>query len=243
MRLNRVYLDAPLSSGSRASLTGSAAGHVTRVLRLKPGEPLTLFNGTGREFEGTVLEARGDAVTVEVGAAHAVDRESPLPLVLVQGVSRSERMDLTVQKATELGVTRLVPVLTERSVVKLDAAQAARKLAHWRAIAIAACEQSGRNRPPEVQLPLTYRDFIRKEPEVPTRLLLSPQASVRMADLPRPPAGVMVLIGPEGGLSPQEQEQALAAGFIGVRLGPRVLRTETAALAALALLQREFGDF
>ena len=243
MRLNRVYLDAPLSSGSRATLTGSAAGHVTRVLRLKAGEPLTLFNGTGREFEGTVLEARGDAVTVAVGAAHEVDRESPLPLVLVQGVSRSERMDLTVQKATELGVTRLVPVLTERSVVKLDAAQGARKLAHWRAIAIAACEQSGRNRPPAVDPPLTYRDFIREEPEVPTRLLLSPQASVRMADLPRPPAGVMVLIGPEGGLSPQEQAQALAAGFIGVRLGPRVLRTETAALAALTLLQREFGDF
>jgi 16S rRNA (uracil1498-N3)-methyltransferase len=243
VRLNRVFLDAPLNTGSRATLTGSAAGHVVRVLRLKPGEPLTLFNGTGQEFVGTVLAARADAVTVAVGAAHAVDRESPLPLVLVQGVSRSERMDLTVQKATELGVTRLVPVLTERSVVKLDAAQAARKLAHWRAIAIAACEQSGRNRPPEVQAAVAYRDFIRAPPEVPTRLLLSPQASMRMADLPRPPAGVMVLIGPEGGLSAPEQEQARAAGFIGVRLGPRVLRTETAALAALTLLQREFGDF
>jgi 16S rRNA (uracil1498-N3)-methyltransferase len=243
VRLNRVYLDAPLASGSRATLTGSAAGHVTRVLRLKAGEPLTLFNGAGREFEGTVLEARGDAVTVEVGAAHEVDRESPLPLVLVQGVSRSERMDLTVQKATELGVTRLVPVLTERSVVKLDAAQGARKLAHWRAIAIAACEQSGRNRPPEVQPPVSYREFIASQLEISTRLLLSPLASLRLADVPRPASGVMVLIGPEGGLSASEQAQALEAGFIGVRLGPRVLRTETAALAALALLQREFGDF
>jgi 16S rRNA (uracil1498-N3)-methyltransferase len=243
VRLNRVYLDTPLECGSRATLTGSAAGHVVRVLRLKAGEPLTLFNGTGREFEGTVLQAHGDTVTVEVGAAHEVDRESPLPLVLVQGVSRSERMDLTVQKATELGVTRLVPVLTERSVVKLDAAQAARKLEHWRAIAIAACEQSGRNRPPAVLAPVAYREFIRSQLEVPTRLLLAPAAALRVADVPRPPAGVMVLIGPEGGLSQDEQAQALAAGFIGVRLGPRVLRTETAALAALTLLQREFGDF
>ena len=243
MRLNRVFLDAPLQGGSRAVLSGSAAGHVLRVLRLHAGDPLTLFNGTGREFAATVLQAHGDTVTVEVGSAHEVDRESPLPLVLVQGVSRSERMDLTVQKATELGVTRLVPVLTERSVVKLDAAQAARKLEHWRAIAIAACEQSGRNRPPEVLPAVAYREFVRSQIEIPTRLLLSPLAPLRMADVPRPPAGVMVLIGPEGGLSPQEQEQALAAGFVGVRLGPRVLRTETAALAALTLLQREFGDF
>ena len=243
MRLNRVYLDAPLACGSRATLTGSAAAHVTRVLRLKAGEALTLFNGTGREFAGTLVQAHGDTVTVEVGAAHEVDRESPLPMVLVQGVSRSERMDLTVQKATELGVTRLVPVLTERSVVKLDAGQAARKLEHWRAIAVAACEQSGRNRPPEVLPPLSYREFIGSHLEVPTRLLLSPLASLRVADVPRPVAGVMVLIGPEGGLSAPEQAQALAAGFLAVRMGPRVLRTETAALAALTLLQREFGDF
>jgi 16S rRNA (uracil1498-N3)-methyltransferase len=243
VRLSRVYLNAPLECGSRATLSGSAAAHLTRVLRLKSGDPLTLFNGGAREFEATLLQAHAGTVTVEVGAAHEVDRESPLPLVLVQGVSRSERMDLTVQKATELGVTRLIPVLSERSVVKLDTAQAARKLEHWRAIAIAACEQSGRNRPPEVQPPLAYRQFIGSPLEVSTRLLLSPLASLRVADVPRPAAGVMVLIGPEGGLSASEQAQALEAGFIAVRLGPRVLRTETAALAALTLLQREFGDF
>jgi 16S rRNA (uracil1498-N3)-methyltransferase len=243
VRLSRVYLDAPLQSGSRATLTGSAAAHLTRVLRLKAGDPLTLFNGGAREFEATLVQAHAGAVTVEVGTAHAVDRESPLPLTLVQGVSRSERMDLTVQKATELGVTRLVPVLTERSVVKLDAAQGARKLEHWRAIAIAACEQSGRNRPPEVLPAVTYREFIGSQLGIDTRLLLAPLASLRIADVPRPAAGVVVLIGPEGGLSASEQAQALEAGFIGVRLGPRVLRTETAALAALTLLQREFGDF
>jgi 16S rRNA (uracil1498-N3)-methyltransferase len=243
VRLSRVYLDAPLQSGSRATLTGSAAAHLTRVLRLKAGDPFMLFNGGAREFEATLGQAHAGTVTVEVGAAREVDRESPLPLTLVQGVSRSERMDLTVQKATELGVTRLVPVLTERSVVKLDAAQAARKLEHWRAIAIAACEQSGRNRPPEVLPPVTYREFISSQLEIATRLLLAPLAPLRIADVPRPAAGVMVLIGPEGGLSAPEQAQALEAGFIGVRLGPRVLRTETAALAALTLLQREFGDF
>jgi 16S rRNA (uracil1498-N3)-methyltransferase len=243
VRLSRVYLNAPLECGTRATLSGSAAAHLTRVLRLKAGDPVTLFNGGAREFEATLVQAHAGVVTVEVGAAHEVDRESPLSLTLVQGVSRSERMDLTVQKATELGVTRLVPVLTERSVVKLDGAQAARKLEHWRAIAIAACEQSGRNRPPEVRPPVSYREFIGSQLEIATRLLLAPLASLRIADVPRPAAGVMVLIGPEGGLSAPEQAQALEAGFIGVRLGPRVLRTETAALAALALLQREFGDF
>jgi 16S rRNA (uracil1498-N3)-methyltransferase len=243
VRLSRVYLNAPLECGSRATLTGSAAAHLTRVLRLKSGDPLTLFNGTAREFQATLVQAHAGTVIVEVGAAHEVDRESPLPLILVQGVSRSERMDLTVQKATELGVTRLVPVLSERSVVRLDAAQGARKLEHWRAIAVAACEQSGRNRPPEVQPPVTYREFLASQLEISTRLLLSPLATLRIADVPRPASGVMVLIGPEGGLSPPEQAQAFEAGFIGVRLGPRVLRTETAALAALTLLQREFGDF
>jgi 16S rRNA (uracil1498-N3)-methyltransferase len=243
VRLSRVYLNAPLECGTRATLSGSAAAHLTRVLRLKAGDPVTLFNGGAREFEATLVQAHAGVVTVEVGAAHEVDRESPLSLTLVQGVSRSERMDLTVQKATELGVTRLVPVLTERSVVKLDGAQAARKLEHWRAIAIAACEQSGRNRPPEVRPPVSYREFIGSQLEIATRLLLAPLASLRIVDVPRPAAGVMVLIGPEGGLSAPEQAQALEAGFIGVRLGPRVLRTETAALAALALLQREFGDF
>jgi 16S rRNA (uracil1498-N3)-methyltransferase len=151
-------------------------------------------------------------------------------------------MDLIVQKATELGVARLLPLLTERSVVRLDAKAAARKLAHWRAIAIAACEQSGRNRLPSLTEPLELREFLAGNAEDGTRLLLSPAAALGIADVPRPPGAVTVLIGPEGGLSPEEQERAVAAGFLGVRLGPRVLRTETAAIAALSLLQRQFGD-
>jgi 16S rRNA (uracil1498-N3)-methyltransferase len=242
MRLSRVFVDTPLECGARVTLRGNAAGHVTRVLRLRPGAPLTLFNGKGGEFAGRIEAARGDAVTVAVGEASATERESPLRLTLAQGVSRGERMDLIVQKATELGVARLLPLLTERSVVRLDAKAAARKLAHWRGIAIAACEQSGRNRLPSLTEPLELREFLAGKAEDGTRLLLSPGAALGIADVPRPAGAVTVLIGPEGGLSAEEQERAVAAGFLGVRLGPRVLRTETAAIAALSLLQRQFGD-
>jgi 16S rRNA (uracil1498-N3)-methyltransferase len=242
VRLNRVFIDAPLTPGARVTLAAGAAGHVTRVLRLRPGDALTLFNGRGGEFSATLEATRGAAVVVQVGPEHRIERESPLVLRLAQGISRGERMDLVVQKATELGVCGLIPVLTERSVVRLDAAQAARKLEHWRSIAIAACEQSGRNRPPQISLPATLEEVLRAPTEPGTKLLLSPAAALRVPQIARPQGAVLVLIGPEGGLTPAEQERALAAGFIGVRLGPRVLRTETAAIAALTLLQREFGD-
>lgn len=241
MRVTRVYVAAPLASGTRVTLEGSAASHVTRVLRLRVGETLTLFNGLGGEFAASIDKAHGGEVTVAVGEHRPIERESPLTLTLAQGVSRGERMDLVVQKATELGVSRLVPVLTERSVVRLDARQAERKLSHWRAIVTGACEQSGRNRLPELAPPLPLREFLR-EARGATRLLLSPAATSKIDALPRPVAQVTVLIGPEGGLAEAEHEAATAAGFTAVRLGPRVLRTETAAIAALTLLQREFGD-
>jgi 16S rRNA (uracil1498-N3)-methyltransferase len=243
VRLNRVFIDAPLAPGARVTLSGSAAGHVTRVLRLRAGEALTLFNGSGGEFSATLASASDKAVVAAVGAQQRIERESPLALTLAQGVSRGERMDLVVQKATELGVAGLIPVLTERSVVRLDAAQAARKLEHWRAIAIAACEQSGRNRPPQVAAPVPLNEWLRSAAATATKLLLSPSVALRVPDIAPPAGAVLILIGPEGGLTPEEQGRALAAGFIGVRMGPRVLRTETAAIAALTLLQREFGDF
>ncbi|HYM29554.1 MAG TPA: 16S rRNA (uracil(1498)-N(3))-methyltransferase [Steroidobacteraceae bacterium] len=241
MRLTRVYVAAALETGTRLRLEGSAASHVTRVLRLRVGAALTLFDGSGGEYEASIDKAHGGELTVAVGAHHAIERESPLALTLVQGISRGERMDLVVQKATELGVSRLVPVITERSVVKLDPHQADRKLLHWRAIVIAACEQCGRNRLPEVLAPLTLREFLRGEAAGGTRLLLSPHAARGLDELTRA-AAVTVLIGPEGGLSEAEQEAATQAGFEAVRLGPRILRTETAALSALALLQRQWGD-
>ncbi len=242
MRLTRVYVDAALEPGAQAALSGRAAGHLTRVLRLGPGARLTLFNGRGGEYAASIEGVQGGEVTVAIGEHHPVERESPFPLTLAQGVSRGERMDLVVQKATELGVSRLVPVLTERSIVRLDDEQSDRKSSHWRAIAIAACEQCGRNRLPEVALPLRLREFLRQPAGESVRLLLSPAATRRIEDLPRPAGGATVLIGPEGGLSDEEQALAEATGYTAVNLGPRVLRTETAAIAALTLLQRAFGD-
>ncbi|HEX8783968.1 MAG TPA: 16S rRNA (uracil(1498)-N(3))-methyltransferase [Steroidobacteraceae bacterium] len=242
MRLTRVYVDAALEPGALLTLTAGAAGHLTRVLRLRPKAALTLFNGRGGEHAASIERVHGSEVTVAVGQHEPIERESPFPLTLAQGVSRGERMDLVVQKATELGVARLVPVLTERSVVRLDEEQSDRKSSHWRAIAIAACEQCGRNRLPEVALPKPLREFLRQSTGDSVRLLLSPSATQRIEDVPRPARGATVLIGPEGGLSDAEQELALGAGFTAVNLGPRILRTETAAIASLTLLQREFGD-
>lgn len=242
MRLTRVHVAGPLTSGSRHTIEGDAANHIARVLRLERGDPLTVFDGRGGEYAARIEEFRKGAVIVAVADRSTAVRESPLPLTLAQGVSRGERMDWVVQKATELGVTRIVPVLTERTVVKLDAKQAERKLVHWQGIAAAACEQSGRDRLPAVAAPLSLAEFLRAADSHATRVLLSPAGRLRIADLPRPDGEVVVLIGPEGGLAEAEQQAAVAAGFAAVRLGPRVLRTETAAVAALTLLQHHFGD-
>ena len=245
MRLTRVHVSEPLTPGHCHTIEGDAANHIMRVLRLRPGDPLTVFDGRGGEHTARVEGFRKDAVIVEVGDRSAAAVESPLSLTLAQGVSRGERMDWVVQKATELGVTRISPVMTERSVVKLDAKQAERKRLHWQGIAVAACEQSGRDRIPEIDTPLGLAEFLGGIDPHATRVLLSPAGTLRIADLPRPrpEGGVVVLIGPEGGLAESEQNAAVAAGFVGVRLGPRVLRTETAAVAALTLLQYQFGDF
>jgi 16S rRNA (uracil1498-N3)-methyltransferase len=241
MRLTRVYVAGPLVSGKRVKLEGNAASHITRVLRLRVGAALTLFDGAGGEYEASIDKAHAGEVTVAVGVHADAERESPLAITLAQGVSRGERMDLVVQKATELGVTQLVPVLTDRSVVRLSAQQADRKVNHWRAIAIAACEQCGRNRLPSIAAPVALGEFL-KGAASGVRLVLSPVGSFALNDVPRPSEGLTVLVGPEGGLTDEEEHAAIVAGFTALRLGPRVLRTETAAIAALALLQSGFGD-
>jgi 16S rRNA (uracil1498-N3)-methyltransferase len=242
MRLTRVHVPGPLTSGNRQTIEGDAANHITRVLRLEQGDPLTVFDGRGGEYAARIEAIRKGAVVVEVQERSPSERESPLSLTLAQGVSRGERMDWVVQKATELGVTRIIPLLTERTVVKLDARQSERRLLHWQGVAIAACEQSGRNRIPDIAAPLELHDFLRGIDSGATRLLLSPTGTQRVDDLQAPEGGMVVLIGPEGGLAESEQRAAIAAGFIAVRLGPRVLRTETAAVTALTVLQHRFGD-
>jgi len=243
MRLTRVYVETPVAAGRRLVVEGSAVNHITRVLRLRSGDALTVFDGSGGEFGARIEEFRKDSVVVSVEDHRTLDRESPLSLTLAQGISRGERMDWIIQKATELGATRIVPVFTKRSVVRLDDKQAERKLQHWRAITVAACEQCGRNRLPDLATPIDFFDVL-PESVTPgeTRLLLSPGGDLRIDDLRDIQSGVTVLIGPEGGLDEVEQEAAIAAGFKAVRMGPRVLRTETAAIAALTILQRYFGD-
>ena len=241
MRLTRVYVDEPLAAATRCNVAGSAANHIMRVLRLRDGDALTLFDGRGGEYDARITGFRKDSVQVEVQEHRDVERESALDLTLAQGISRGERMDWVMQKATELGVTRIIPVVTERTMVKLDERQAERKLQHWRAIVVSACEQCGRNRVPELTLPAAYYDVLRTIDPSTTRVLLSPTGTIRARDLAQP-KHVAMLIGPEGGLSENEREAAIAAGFQQVRMGPRILRTETAAIAALAALQHDFGD-
>ena len=240
--MTRVYVEAPVAAGKRLVIAGSAANHIMRVLRLRSGAALTVFDGTGGEFGARIEEFRKDSVVVAVEEHRPLERESPLPLTLAQGISRGERMDWIIQKATELGTSRIVPVFTKRSVVRLDEKQAERKLQHWRAIAVSACEQCGRNRVPDLASPVDFFEALPAESSSPTRLLLSPTGDLRIDDLKDVGSGITVLIGPEGGLEDVEQESAVAAGFKAVRLGPRVLRTETAAIAALTIIQRFFGD-
>lgn len=241
MRLTRVFSEEPLASGAEVPLSVVGAGHVVRVLRLKAGDSLTLFDGRGGEYAGSVASIRRGAVRVQVGAHDPVERESPLAIVLAQGVSRGERMDWVVQKATELGVRSIVPVLTERSVVKLDARQASAKRAHWRAIAVSACEQCGRNRVPTIVPPVDMAEWLAALHDSDTRLLLDAGAQ-RSLGLAHTATALTLLIGPEGGFSDAERQAARSAGFDARKLGPRVLRTETAAITALSILQSLAGD-
>jgi len=238
VRVPRVHLAQPLAPGVEVALDAAAARHLTRVLRLRPGGALALFNGDGCEYRARLL----DAARVRVESADRPRTESPLKITLAQGIARGTRMDYIVQKAVELGVHALAPLATERSVVRLDATRGAARLAHWRAVAVSACEQSGRVRVPEIGAPQTLAQWLDTAPAG-LRWLLDPQAAEGPAAGEAPAGdGVVLLIGPEGGLSPAEIECARGAGFRGIRLGPRVLRTETATVAALTTLQLQWGD-
>jgi 16S rRNA (uracil1498-N3)-methyltransferase len=229
----RFYCPAPLQTGLALSLPPGAARHV-QVLRMQPGEVITLFNGEGGEFEATVIRMGRSDVDVEVGAHNPVEREARRAVHLLAGITANERMDWLVEKATELGVASITPLMAERSVLKLKGERADKKLAHWQGVAAAAAEQCGRNRVPVIHAAVSLNDWIKKASLGQRWVLSLSQGTQPLAEMTGD-AVVTVLSGPEGGLSPAEEACALAAGFVPVSLGPRVLRAETAPLAVLAL--------
>lgn len=242
MRSVRVYVDAPLAPGARVRLAPFAADHLVRVLRLPDGAGLACFNGDGLDH-AAVLEigARG-VVELRVGAARDPRNESPLAITLVQSIARGERMDLILQKATELGVARIVPVSSERTEVRLDEERAERRVAHWQRVVQSACEQCGRARVPVVEAPVALAAHAAAARELALdKRVLEPDAADGPAALASCTA-LMLAAGPEGGYSERDLALLAQAGYRGLRLGPRILRTETAGLAAIAALQSRFGD-
>jgi 16S rRNA (uracil1498-N3)-methyltransferase len=241
MRIPRIFHSEPLSMGGRIELDANAARHVGRVLRLLPGDELTLFDGLGGDYPATIVELGKRELIVECGEKRDSECESPLTITLAQGVSKGERMDYTIQKAVELGVSRIAPIDTERSVVNLKGDRLQKRMDHWRGVIISACEQCGRNTLPQL-LPMMSLDEWLGQPLEGSGLLLDHRAETGLSGLKLEGTACTLLIGPEGGLAEKERTAALSAGYRGMRLGPRVLRTETAALTALAAIQSRWGD-
>ncbi len=243
MRTIRLHADLPLAVGAEFALPSQPGEHAARVLRLGVGDPLTLFNGDGCDYLAEICAVEKRAVTVRIDACARVHNESPLALVLAQGIARGDKMDMIVQKATELGVTGLVPLLTERGEVRLDPARSIKRVSHWQAVAISACEQSGRARVPEI-LPIQPLDgwLDRLPHDGMLRVALMPQAAGTIHGLRFAANGGLLVVGPEGGLGEADVRILEEHGFQGLSLGPRVLRTETAGLVALSALQACHGD-
>ncbi len=241
MRIPRIFTDSPLNIGSRCDLDDNAANHAGRVLRMQPGQSLRLFNGNGQDYTATITEAGKKRVEVSVEDARPNLTESSLEIVLGQTLSKGDRMDYAVQKAVEMGVTRIVPLSTERSEVKLKGDREDKRLRHWRQVAISAAEQCGRARVPDILQVMALSDWFEHTGDCDLRLVLHHRTLQTLGSMDRP-TRVALMIGPEGGLNPEEIASAEAAGFLPVALGPRVLRTETAPVAAMALCQWLWGD-
>ena len=242
--MTRIYFSEAIPDHGVCDLPLAQAHHVAHVLRLAEGDAITLFDGRGTVHDAVIAQCARGAVRVRVHASRSENRESPLQVTLVQAVSSGERMDYTVQKAVELGVAAVQPVLSERCVVRLSGERAAKRVAHWQAVAVAACEQCGRNRVPPVHPLLPFAAWLELAAVEPgLRILLAPGGAARLQEIGRPSGKVALLAGPEGGLTAAEAGDAGRAGFVSLQLGPRVLRTETAALAALAAMQTLWGDF
>ncbi len=243
MRLTRCHVALPLPVGAQVALPESAAAHLVRVLRLREGDECVLFNGDGNDYRARIASTGKREVIAEVLSVSPVDNESPLRITLVQGIARGEKMDLILQKATELGVAGFIPVLAERTEVKLDAERTEKRMAHWRSVIVSACEQSGRARVPALSPPIALGHVATQLADDAVKLTLDPLGDSTLATLAAPAVRpVVIAIGPEGGWSPRDREILRTAGFAGLQLGPRILRTETAGLAAIAALQSRFGD-
>ncbi len=236
----RVHLPGPLAVDGVVDLPGDALQHL-RARRLRPGAELTVFDGNGGEYRARLETLERREATVRLLRHESCEAEPPMPLVLLQGIAKGDRMDLAVQKAVELGITRIVPVFTEHTVVRLDSERIHKRRTHWQRVAISACEQCGRNRLPAVDTPMSLDQAWGTVHDL-QGVVLDPTNGRSVEALLPPAAGIALLVGPEGGLSETEVSAATDRGFQGLRLGPRVLRTETATLAALAVLQARFGD-
>lgn len=241
MRLSRFFVDLPLQEGAEVALPAGTSKHLVQVLRVRAGDSLVLFNGDGRDFAARLLVTARDAAQVQIGAAGQTEAPAVLPLQIGIGVSKGGRMDFTIQKAVELGATRISPLFTTRSMVRLDGERLEKRQKHWRGVLISACEQSGRRRVPVLDGAQSLGRWLGQEHPCP--LLLDHRSTTPLHEIADPTGEVTFLVGPEGGLGSAEREQVVAAGFTPVRIGPRVLRTETAPLAALAAAQALWGDF
>ena len=243
MATPRFYHPDTLLPGQFATLTNNAATHASRALRMQVGDEVVLFNGDGNNYHGTLSTINKQAVTANILQAVACDTESPLHITLVQAISSGDRMDFTIQKDVEMGVATIQPVASQRSIVKLAGDRAEKRREHWQNVVISACEQSGRATIPTVAMPLDLQDWLAQKPDADSLITLAPDASVTLPQMTAPGHHIHLLIGPEGGLTDDEIRLAAQHGYTTVRMGPRILRTETAALAAIASMQSLWGDF
>lgn len=242
MRIPRVYTDQALSAKSLIILESGASHHLSHVLRLKTGDSIKLFNGTGEEYSAKIAQLTKKNTSLEIETLLGTEPAGPLKISLTIGISRGERMDYALQKAVELGVTEFHPIFTKRSMVKLNGKRLEQRMQHWRGLLINACEQSGRCRLPNLKIPCSLAAALDNIPEG-HAVLLHHLSEQTLSDLAKPQGAVTILVGPEGGLAEEERKLAVQRGFTPIRLGPRIMRTETAPVAAIAAIQTLWGDF
>jgi 16S rRNA (uracil1498-N3)-methyltransferase len=242
MRVHRFFTPQLLQEDIQINLEEETSHHLYQVLRLRAGDEVVLFSGDGEEYQATLVQVGKKRAEAKIGSSLRHEPESPLALHLLLGISRSERMDFAIQKATELGINRITPILSERCVVKLNEKKSASRVTHWQRVVVNACEQSGRCRIPVIDKPTKYEEALSHD-DATTSILLDHRSQFTLHQIKPPKDKLSILIGPEGGLTHWERQFAIQSGFLGVRLGPRIMRTETAPLATIAAVQTLWGDF